>query len=171
VSDREEIIQTINLYGLALDTQRWDLFDMVFTSHVHVDYGGKVSWDDLEKFRKDFSGFMAPFDSTQHAMANHVVRVLGDVAHSMTYSNWRLLRHSTYGDPLWEGTSWYDDEWARTHAGWRIRKRVSRMMWSTGNPAVGEVIPGVSYNHAHDSLRDHARDKRMMLLNAIDARA
>ena len=31
MADREDIIELINLYGLAMDTQRWDLFDRIFT--------------------------------------------------------------------------------------------------------------------------------------------
>ena len=37
MSDREAIIQTINLYGFAMDTQRWDLFDRIFTADCDAD--------------------------------------------------------------------------------------------------------------------------------------
>ena len=32
MADREDIIELINLYGFAMDTQRWDLFDRIFTA-------------------------------------------------------------------------------------------------------------------------------------------
>lgn len=168
-SDREEIIQRLNLYGFAVDTQRWDLFDEVFTAHVEADFGGSAHWRELAQFKTDFAAFHAPFDATQHVMTNHLVRVAGPRAHSFTYGAWRLIRHAA-GDPLWDGTGWYDDEWVHTHAGWRIVKRVCRVVWSTGNPVVKETIPGVTFETVHDSLRDEARAGRLACLAAIDAR-
>jgi AraC-like DNA-binding protein len=54
MSDREEIIQLINLYGFAMDTQRWDLFDRVFTEDVDADYGPGSHWTDRAAFKRDF---------------------------------------------------------------------------------------------------------------------
>jgi len=170
----DQIIQVINLYGLAMDTQRWDLFDQVFTEHVDADFGPGVHWTSLARFKADFAAFHAPFDATQHVMTNHNVRVLGDVAHALTYGAWRLVRRAAAeadgGDPLWDGTGWYDDELVRTHAGWRIRKRVCRVVWWTGNPKVKETLPGVVFEDIRDSLRDEERAGRLGFVTALDAR-
>jgi hypothetical protein len=174
MTDHEDIIGRINLYGFAVDTQRWDLFDDVFSDYVDADFGGSAHWTNLAGFKADFAAFHAPFDATQHVMTNHQVRVLGDHAHSFAYGAWRLIRHaavnSAQDGPLWDGTGWYDDEWVRTHAGWRIRKRVCRVVWSTGNDRVKETIPGVVFEKVHDSLRDEAQAGRLAFLNAVDAR-
>src|SRR5260221_267988 len=41
------ITKVINLYGLGMDTQRWDMFDRLFTDDVHADYGEGSHWQDL----------------------------------------------------------------------------------------------------------------------------
>ena len=174
MSDRENIIQAINLYGFAVDTQRWDLFDAVFTEHVEADFGGAAHWHGLDNWKADFAAFHAPFDATQHVMTNHQVRVLGDHAHAFTYGQWRLVRHAAEGadrlGPLWDGTGWYDDEWVRTHAGWRCRKRVCRVVWSTGNDRVKETIPGVTFENVFAAMKAEAAAGSLGFLNAIDAR-
>ena len=166
----DQIIQVVNLYGLAVDTQRWDLFDQVFTEHVDADFGPGVHWTDLARFKADFAAFHDPFDATQHVMTNHNVRVQGEVAHALTYGAWRLVRKAAVGGPLWDGTGWYDDELVLGHAGWRIRKRVCRVVWWTGNPRVKETLPGVVFEDIRDALRSEGAAGRLGFLNAVDAR-
>ncbi|MET0373019.1 MAG: nuclear transport factor 2 family protein, partial [Rhizorhabdus sp.] len=36
-------------YALAVDSQRWDLFDQVFTSDADVDFGSSGHWTNLER--------------------------------------------------------------------------------------------------------------------------
>ena len=174
-SDREEIIQLINLYGLAMDSQRWDLFDQLFTEYVDADYGSGSHWTSLGQFKADFGAFHAAFDATQHMMTNHIVRISGEVAYAMTYGSWRLVRYSAgdgaaEGGPLWDGSGWYDDGLVKTHAGWRIRKRVCRVIWATGNPKVKQTLPDVSFEDTVYNLRAEAEAGRVSILHAIDAR-
>src|SRR5579864_7518594 len=125
--DLPAIVNLINLYGLAMDTQRWDLFDRIFTPDVEVDFGPGSQWTDRAAFKSDFAAYHAPFDSTQHAMANHVVEVAGDTAQAFTYGFWRLIRRGMEGGDFWEGTGWYEDALVRTGEGWRIKRRVCRL--------------------------------------------
>jgi hypothetical protein len=37
--DLPAIVNVINLYGLAMDTQRWELFDRISTEDIAVDFG------------------------------------------------------------------------------------------------------------------------------------
>lgn len=39
MTDSDQIIEKINLYRLAMDAQRWDLFDRIFTERCDADYG------------------------------------------------------------------------------------------------------------------------------------
>lgn len=169
MSGRNDIIQLINLYGFAVDTQRWDLFDQVFTDNVDADFGGSAHWQGLEQWQGDFAAFHAPFDATQHVMTNHQVRVQGESAHSFTYGQWRLVRHAAEGSPLWDGSGWYDDEWVKTRDGWRCRKRVCRVIWSTGNDRVKETIPGVTFENVLASMKAEAAADALSFLKAIDA--
>ncbi|HTZ69147.1 MAG TPA: nuclear transport factor 2 family protein [Acetobacteraceae bacterium] len=161
------IIQLINLYGLAMDTQRWDLFDRIFTADVEADYGRTAHWHDLATFKADFAAFHAPLDATQHVMSNHLVHVDGDTAQAFTYGSWRLLRKAVDGNPLWDGTGWYDDALVRGAAGWRIRHRICRIVWWTGNPLVNETIPGVKFELTTTILRQDAEAGRCRFLNVI----
>ena len=77
-SDVVVITQLVNLYGLAVDSQQWRLFDSIFTTDVVADYGASSRWTDLEQFKADFAAYHNPFDSTQQTMSTHVVRVDGD---------------------------------------------------------------------------------------------
>ena len=167
MSEREEIVEKLNLYALAVDTRRWDLFDRIFAHHVDADYGSSAHWHDLASFQADFGAFHAVFDATQHMMANHQVVIDGDRAHSLTYGSWRLVRKAAPGDPLWDGTGWYDDEWARTHAGWRILKRVCRVVWFTGNDTVRQTEPDVAFTDERKSLYEEAKAARIGFLDAI----
>ncbi len=166
--DITAITQIVNLYGFAVDSQRWELFDRVFTEDVEADFSKPAHWYDRESFKRDFGAFHAPFDSTQHCMMNHMVDVDGDSAHAFTYGTWRLVRKATDGSPLWDGSGWYDDRLVRTAQGWRIQHRVCRIVWWVGNPRVNETIPGVSFELDTTILRTEAGAGRVGFLNALE---
>ena len=165
--DSQSIIHLINLYGFAVDTQRWSLFDRIFTPDVEADFSASAHWRDREKFKSDFAVFHGPFDSTQHAMTNHLVNVTGDTAHAFTYGTWRLIRKGLEGGDFWEGTGWYDDDLVRSASGWLIKRRTCRVVWWGGNPLVQEAIPGVRFELHSLSLRREADAGRVRYLNAI----
>ena len=167
MTDREEIIQVINLYGLAMDTQRWDLFDHVFTEHVDADYGPTSHWHERAAFKRDFGAFHESFDATQHVMTNHLVTIDGDAACAHTYGQWRLVRHAAGDPPVWDGSGWYEDRLVRTHMGWRIGKRVCRVVFWTGNPRVQAPSEDIVFQLDLHSLKTEAREGRLDYLKAI----
>jgi hypothetical protein len=80
--DIVEIVNVVDLYPIAVDTQHWNLFDAVFTNDVTADFGGAAVWNDLASFKAAFSAIHAPFDSTQHVTTNHQVHVDGTRPHA-----------------------------------------------------------------------------------------
>lgn len=164
MSDREEIVQLINLYGFAMDTQRWDLFDRIFTEDVDADYGATSHWTDRAQFKRDFGGFHEVFDATQHVMTNHLVTVEGDTAAVHTYGSWRLIRHAAGDPPVWDGTGYYDDQLVRTAEGWRIAKRVCRVVYWNGNPRVQAPSEDIVFQLDLVSLRQEADEGRLNYL-------
>jgi len=168
MADREEIIEIINLYGLAMDTQRWDLFDRIFAEDVDADYGVTSHWTNRAQFKSDFGSFHELFDATQHVMTNHLVKVKGNKANSHTYGMWRLIRHAAGDPPCWDGTGWYDDQWVRTADGWRIVKRVCRVVYWNGNPKVQTPMDDITFQLDLFSLRGEAQAGRLEILKAID---
>ena len=153
--DKAAIIEILNLYAFALDTRRWDLFDRVFATDVHAEFGpAGAGWKGLEDFKRSFAEFHATLDSHQHTMMGHLVEVDGDRAHAFSYGNWLLIRHAAEGGSSWLGTGWYDDELVRTDAGWRIQHRVCRLQSWSGNPLVpepnGEHDPDMNLKVLHE---------------------
>ncbi len=165
--DIEAIKHIINLYGLAVDTQRWNLFDRIFAHDVDADYSKSAHWRDLTTFKSDFAAYHDPFDGTQHAMMSHLVHVEGDTAQTMTYATWRLIRRGLDGGDFWEGCGWYDDTLVRRDGGWRIRKRVCRIIWWGGNPLVNETVPGVKFELHSTALRREGDAGTIAYLAAI----
>ena len=167
MSDHQEIVQLVNLYGLAMDTRRWDLFDRIFTEHVDADYGPTSHWQDRESFKRDFGSFHEVFDATQHVMTNHLVTIDRDTASAHTYGQWRLVRHAAGDPPVWDGSGWYDDTLVRTHGGWRIAKRVCRVVFWTGNPRVQTPSEDIVFQLDLHALHTEEREGRLDYLKAI----
>ncbi len=137
--DKAEIIEALNMYAFALDARRWDLFDRVFTQDVEAVFGpAGAAWSGLEEFKSSFAMFHDTLDSHVHTMMGQLVHVDGDTAHAFSYGNWLLVREAAEGGPSWLGTGYYDDELVRTDGGWRIKRRVCKLLSWSGNPSVPE---------------------------------
>jgi hypothetical protein len=165
--DISAIVNVINLYGLAMDTQRWELFDRIYTPDVDADFGEQAHWRDLATFKRDFAAFHAPFDSTQHIMSNHVVNAAGDTATAFTYGTWRLTRKGVDGGEVWVGSGWYDDALERTPEGWRIKRRLCKVAWWSGNPLVQETLPGAKFSMRTTTLKREAAEDTVSYLRLI----
>jgi hypothetical protein len=162
-----EIVNLINLYPIAVDTQRWELFDQVFTDDVHADFGGAAVWDGLAPLKEIFAIIHAPFRATQHATRGHHVAVQGDTATCLSYVHGRFIREVAEGGNMFESSGWYDDALVRTPEGWRISRRICRSLWWGGNPAVLETAPGVKVEHVLDSLKLEADAHRLGHVSAL----
>ena len=167
MADREDIVELINLYGFAMDTQRWDMFDRIFTEHCDADYGETSHWTERAQFKSDFGSFHELFDATQHVMTNHLVSITGDKAAAHTYGMWRLIRHAAGDPPVWDGTGYYDDLLVRTDAGWRIAKRVCRVVFWTGNPKVQTPMENIEFKLDLVSMRKDRDGDSLNFLKAI----
>lgn len=138
-ADKAAIIEALNLYAFALDARQWDLFDRVFTEDVEAVFGpAGAAWIGLTEFKRSFAEFHDTLDSHVHTMMGHLVDVDGDTAHAFSYGNWLLVREAAEGGSTWLGTGYYDDELVRTDQGWRIKRRVCRLLSWSGNPSVPE---------------------------------
>jgi hypothetical protein len=167
--DIAQIINLINLYAVAVDTRHWDLFDQVFTEDAHTDFGGSASWKDLISLKRDFETIHRPFEATLHVTTNHQVVVNSDQANCLSYVHGRFIREVSEGGSMFESAGWYDDLLVRTPGGWRIKRRSCRTVWSGGNPAVLQTMPGVSGEARRDSLSREAAAGRIAHLNALRA--
>jgi hypothetical protein len=166
--DKAEIIEIINLYGIALDSHSWDLLDRVFTQDVHADFGpaGAV-WSSIAKLKFAFKDFHETLDNHMHTMMGSVVHVDGDKASAFTYGDWLLVRHAAKGGSDWVGRGWYDDELVRTDLGWRICRRLCRLISWIGNPLVPEPAYEQHPVMTNNVLRQHAVEGKIRFLQAI----
>jgi hypothetical protein len=166
-SDIPAIVNVINLYPIAVDTLRWQLFDQVFTPDVMADFGGAAVWHDLASLKQAFEMIHQPFNATQHVTTNHQVVVHGERASCLSYVHGRFIRPVPEGGNMFESSGWYDDQLVRTPDGWRISRRVCRMLWWGGNPAVLETMPGVKVEQVLDTLRAEADAERIAHLAGL----
>lgn len=152
--DEAAIKSRMYLYGFAVDSLRWDLFNEIFVQDdLYVRHGDRDPWTDLAKFKEDFATYHKVFTATQHSMTNMICQIDGDRASTVTYGNWRLVRLGAEGGDTWLGQGWYEDQLVRTAQGWRIRRRQSRQVWREGNDNLGSNT-GVKWVHRVASLQD-----------------
>jgi SnoaL-like domain len=159
------IINVVNLYPVAVDTQQWDIFDQIFTRDTEADFGGPAAWRDLAALKRDFETIHAPFSATLHTTSNHQVVVDGDRANCISHVHGRFLRDIP-GDNMYEAGGWYDDRLVRTPDGWRIKSRIYRPIWAGGNPGVMETAPAVDGRRSYNSLIAEAKAKKVRHLEA-----
>ena len=165
--DVAAIVNVTNLYPIAVDSQRWDLLDQVFTDDAKTDFGGPAVFEGRENIKQVFDAIHAPFEATQHATRGHHVSVDGDQATCLSYVHAMFIREVGEGGNMFESTGWYDDELVRTAAGWRIAKRTCRTLWSGGNPAVLQTTPDVHVEQVFHSLRTEAKAGRLSHLGGM----
>jgi SnoaL-like domain len=147
-----DVVNTINLYAMALDSRQWVLFDKVFTPDVTADFGGGASWSDLAAFKRDFEMIHTPFDATQHITSGHVVSIRADGARCLSYVHGFFMRAAADGGGLFESTGWYDDALVKTADGWRIKNRLCKMVRWSGNPKVMQMSPDMPFDPALSRL-------------------
>ena len=169
--DKAAIIEILNLYGFALDAHQWDLFDRIFAEDVIADFGpASATWSDLASFKRGFAAFHQTLDNHQHTMMGQLVHVDGDRAYAFSYGNWLLVREAAEGGSTWQGTGWYDDELVRTARGWRIQRRVCRLVSWAGNPGVPQPNVGQTPDMTTNNLRRECDAGNIAYLNAIKAK-
>jgi hypothetical protein len=144
--DHLAVYRLITVYALGVDSQRFDLFDEVFTDDCIAEFGDATKFTGLADWKRDFAAYHKIFSHTQHTMSNFTVDFYGDTAQAVTYAHWRLLRAGVAGGEMWEGQGWYDDLVVRTPKGWRIKHRKCKLVWWSGNPHVNAPAAGVSFD-------------------------
>jgi hypothetical protein len=162
-----EIINTVNLYTVAVDSQTWDLFDQVFTADIRADFGGPAQWHDRASLKRDFAAVHAPFKATQHTTSNHRVLIDGDRGYCLSYVRAMFIRDVPEGGHLFEAAGWYDDVLEQISGAWRIKQRTNRTFWSGGNPLVLQTVPGITVELQHFALKDEAAAGHVTFLNAL----
>src|SRR6185312_4787749 len=128
ISDRLEIQQLMIDYSSAIDQRRFDDLDRVFTPDAYIDYRATGGTEGRYPEVKAWLAETLPnFPAYAHMLGNFDVHIDGDSATSRTICfNPMVLEVSDKGHAkqvMFVGI-WYDDEFERTAAGWRMSRRV-----------------------------------------------
>lgn len=164
VDDFSAITNLINMYAVAVDSHRYDLFERIFTDDIRCDFGGGAAFADRSTLTSTFRDIHAVFTATQHITSGHAITVNGDEANCLSYVFARFRREVDGSDSFFESTGWYDDVLIRQPQGWRIKDRISRMVSCGGNPKVMQAMAGVDTNYPLLSLSAEAAEGRIRFL-------
>lgn len=127
ISDRLEIQQLLVDYSTAIDNRQFDDLDAVFTADAYIDYRAMGGIDGRYPEVKAWLAEVLPnFPAYSHMLGNLSITFSGDTATSRVICfNPMVLGGSDGADKqvLFCGL-WYDDEFIRTEAGWRLTRRV-----------------------------------------------
>lgn len=136
ISDRLEIQDLVYRYADIIDQRRFDELENVFSDDAHIDYsavGGAVG--DKSSTIAFLKKALPAFKCFQHLNANLQITVNGDTATGrvMCFNPQELMLGKEKSQLFMLGL-WYNDEYVRTPAGWRIRKRAEVMSWHFNAP-------------------------------------
>ncbi len=135
ISDRMEIQDLLYDYAEIIDQKNFDKLRDIFTEDAFIDYsvyGGAVGG--LEAIIDFLKEAMTIFPNTQHLNANMQIKVDGDTGSG------KIMCFNPQEMDLGEGSQtymlglWYIDQYQRTEAGWRIKRRVEEKSWKFNVP-------------------------------------
>ena len=106
------------------DADDVEAYVALFTSDASWELpgGGRHGHDDIRAgaIERRADGTVGPGTATRHTVGTVVVRVDGD--HATAESTWQFFTHTTT-TPTLARLGTYHDQFVRTPAGWRIRRR------------------------------------------------
>jgi hypothetical protein len=137
--DRLEIIELQSIYAWGIDKKDGSVFRLAFSDDIETDYGHLGRMRGLDFFTRWMDAFHAPFDATQHLIANFWVLPDGDEVLLRSYVIATLVCRGTPGGDELRGGGHYVDRVVRTDAGWRIRSRQVTNFWRDGNLEIFEA--------------------------------
>lgn len=134
LAERLEIDDLCNLYVTALDDNRFDLLEAVFTSDAHVSYADAGMEGDYATISEWLAKQRRHQRVWLHLVGNRRVSLDGDRAQMVSTFFFAAVGHE--GNTYFTGGE-YHDKLVRTANGWRIADRIERNLWNFGDvPAV-----------------------------------
>jgi 3-phenylpropionate/cinnamic acid dioxygenase small subunit len=135
--DRQEILDLLTRYAMALDAHDWPLLRTCFTPGAVADYGELEGVNTgIEEIVRTCHRALAGLDASQHLLGNFVVEIDGDRAESTCYVHAQHYLVSASGLNTFVVAGTYRDHLVRTGEAWRIEHRSLRPSWTDGNAAV-----------------------------------
>jgi len=134
ISDRLEITDLLARYADAIDHQRWDDLDGVFTADAVIDYTAfGVPRGGVAETKQFLAEAMPGHVSYTHLLGLPVITIAGDTATARTpCQNPMVYLDADAKEQVYVCGLWYDDRLVRTPDGWRIAERVEEKCYLTG---------------------------------------
>jgi ketosteroid isomerase-like protein len=136
LSDRQEIVDLVIDYAQAIDQQKFDALDELFTADAVIDYtamgGPKGSFAEVKKFLQET---LPAFKEYFHLNSNIRIHLDGDTAHAriMCFNPMAIPQPDAKPHVMYLGL-FYLDRYVRTEQGWRITERVEEKAWTDNVP-------------------------------------
>ena len=125
ISDRFELQQLVIDYANAIDAREFDRLDQVFTEDAYIDYRDTGGIDGQYPQIKGWLAETLPtyFELNAHMLGLPAIKLAGDTATARTFCFNPMVLKGEKPKVMQVGV-WYDDEFVRTAAGWRLSRRV-----------------------------------------------
>ena len=123
ISDRMEIQQLLAAYSTAIDAGRFDDLDDLFTEDAVIDLsvtGGACG--PYHEVKSWLIETLSSLGAYMHLVSNTDLRLAGQAAMART-ACFNPLVLDAKSNAVYLLCFWYDDEFAKTSDGWRIRSR------------------------------------------------
>jgi hypothetical protein len=144
-SDVAQIGEVLIRYATGIDRKDWALFRTCWADEIDVDYADVGTFTDPEAFSELMEQLHGNMGATYHRLSNFVIDVQGDAATVRSYVHAVLMLVPGDADNWIDVIGHYDDVFARTSDGWRIRKRTTSMarMLTGGTRAGAMTAAGI----------------------------
>ncbi len=141
LSQRQEIEETVDRFGLLIDAKEWMELAEVLAEMVELDYvslfGGQVERLPRADVIARWKTQLSPLKSTQHIITNlHITIKTDNTADCAANVLATHVRPNPMGDSLWTVGGRYDFQLVQDSGRWRISAIKLSVLWTTGNPQV-----------------------------------
>jgi hypothetical protein len=130
MSDRLELQDLLIRYSEAIDRREFDELDALFVPDAYIDYRDTGGIDGRYPQIKEWLAETLPtyFERNAHMLGLPAIKLAGDTATARTFCFNPMVLKGDKPKVMQVGV-WYDDEFVRTAAGWRISRRVEDKLY------------------------------------------
>jgi ketosteroid isomerase-like protein len=129
--DRAEISELLHTFARALDEKDWESYVDTYAEDGAIELPwATVPRDKLAEFVPHDLG---RFHATHHISSNHQIDVSGDTARSRSYLQAMHVLNAGDQGSQWLVAGWYDNEYRRTPAGWKLTRVRITPVWELGS--------------------------------------
>jgi membrane-bound lytic murein transglycosylase B len=137
LADRQDVLDAVVSYALALDSHDWDRLRQILLPEAVAEYGMALgAREGRDAIVATCTAALTPLSGSQHLMGNHLVTLDGDRAEAVCYFQATHVKAGCPGGDNYIIAGRYDDRLVRTPAGWRIAHKTLTVVWTDGNAAV-----------------------------------